>query len=395
MMDKKDFKNEIEHELKEGILKYWIKNTIDDKNGGFIGEINYENEKNYEASKGSIVNFRLLWTFATAYRIYKEDLYLSLATRAYNYIINYFIDNQYGGVFWELDHKGEPINSKKQTYAQAFAIYGFAQYYRATKDEKSLEIAKNQYKLIERYSYDSVNEGYFEGYTQDWGKLGDQRLSDKEPNLSKTMNTNLHVLEALTELYRNWKNEKLKEQLKKLIIITKNKIVNQNNFHFNLYFDNEWNSQNDIYSYGHDIEGSWLLYEAAEILGDKNLLSDVRDITIKMADAVFEEGLDKDGSLLNEGENKQIIDYEKHWWVQAENIVGFYNAYQITKDIKYYNAVINNWEFIKKYQIDKKYGGWHYLLHKDNTPDKSQLKIGLWKCPYHNSRMAFEILERN
>ncbi len=377
------------------ILSFWSKNTIDEKNGGFIGSIDLDMTKHPEGEKGAVLNARILWAYSSAYRIFKNPEHLTMARRAYDYVTKHFIDKQYGGVYWMLNADGSPANTRKQIYAIAFTIYGLAEYYRITKKQEALDYAISLFDCIEKYSFDPEKNGYFEAYSREWVLLEDLRLSEKDKNDPKTMNTHLHILEAYTNLYRVWREERLQKALKNLIEVTIYKIINIEKGYFDLFFGADWSHHSENNSYGHDIEGSWLLWEAAEVLGDEELLEICKPICIKMAEQSLRDGVDADGGIMSEGTNGVVEDSDKHWWPQAESIVGFMNAYQLTGDEKFLNASINAWEFTKKYIIDHENGEWYWRVTKDDHKVYTEeQKTGPWKCPYHNSRACMEIAER-
>lgn len=384
----------IEQELKSNILGFWMKHTPDEQNGGFYGFMSRDLNVNPEAGKSLVLNTRILWTFAAAYRMFGNEQYLNIAERAYCYVNKHFTDREFGGLYWMVDAAGNPAETKKQVYGQAFAIYAFSEYYRATGNEAALEQAIELFHTLERYSYDTEYKGYFEALTREWQETDDNSLSEKDLNTKKSMNTHLHVMEAYTNLYRVWKSDVLRSKLKELIEITMRHIINAENAHFLLFFDEQWNSKSEHISYGHDIEGSWLLVEAAEVLGDDALLSEARAIAIRMAEATYNEGVDEDGGLFNEADSKGLTDTDKDWWPQAEAVVGFYNAYQITGDMKFRDAALKSWDFIESFIIDKEHGEWHWSVTRDGSPSDNIEKVSPWKCPYHNGRACFEMIER-
>lgn len=390
----KTLQEEVKKELLEDILPFWIKNVKNEKNKGFYGYIDNASNKDESAEIGVILCTRILWTYSYAYRILKEDKYKDMAYYAYNYLLENFWDKQYGGLFWSVTPKGDLSVDKKQTYAQAFAIYSLSEFYRATGEEEALTRAKAIFILIERYSYDSTFMGYFEACSRQWGFLKDIRLSEKDMNEKKSMNTHLHVMEAYTNLYRVWKDEVLKDKLRELIYITKNLIIDKETFHFKLFFDESWKVKSNVISYGHDIEGSWLLYEAAEVLEDMEALHLCRGTAIKMAEVTLKEGIDEDGGLLNEKHENGDLDKDKHWWPQAEAVVGFYNAYELTKKAEFLEATYKVWNFIKNNQLDKEKGEWFWIAPISSDKYLYSPKVSMWKCPYHNSRMCYEIIER-
>jgi cellobiose epimerase len=385
------YSSELKQEL-ENILAYWMRYTLDTRNGGFVGKIDHYNKVYPEAPKGSVLNARILWTFSAAYNLTKKQEYLSVAQRACQYLQQHFIDKDFGGVFWTVDHKGQPLDTKKQIYAMAFAVYGLTEFYSASQDEGALKTAISIYSDIVSHSYDKTHGGYIEALTRDWKEIGDLRLSAKDFNEKKSMNTHLHVLEAFANLYRVRPDEVLRQELTELLQLFLDYIISPMTNHLVLFFDEAWNTRSDIISYGHDIEAAWLLQETAELLNSKQLLSAVKTRSVQLAIAA-EEGLDKDGGLWYEYEKGNLVK-QKHSWPQAEAMIGFFNAWQNTRQEKFLSHSLQSWEFVKKYIHDKKCGEWYWGVNEDYSPMKHEEKVGIWKCPYHNSRACIEIIKR-
>ncbi len=385
-------KSELTAEL-DSILNYWSKHTPDNQNGGFIGQIDFKNHVIDGAEKGSVLNARILWSFSASYQLTKKEEHKKIATRAFEFLSKYFYDAEFGGLFWSIHADKTPKDTKNQIYALAFAIYGLSEYYIISKDEKALEIAINLYLQIEKYSYDSVNKGYLEAFARDWQPIADLRLSDKDANEKKTMNTHLHIVEAYANLFKVWKDTKLQNTITGLLETIDKHFINSETGHLHLFFNENWVEKPDVISYGHDIEAAWLLLQCAEISEDQNLIATYKKHAVQMAQAT-QEGLDTDGGLWYESdpENNTLV-AEKHWWVQAESLIGFYNAYQLTGDEKYLNIVFKNWDFIKKHLLDPENGEWFWGIYRDNSKIEKD-KAGFWKCPYHNSRACLELIQR-
>jgi mannobiose 2-epimerase len=388
-----NYKTELSNEL-SNIIAYWQKYTPDEVNGGFVGKIDNHNNISPDASKGSVLNARILWSFSAAYNLKPDEASLQMAHRAYAYINAHFIDEKFGGVYWSVDHKGDMPDTKKQVYASAFTLYALSEYYMAS----GLAVVKDQaialYHLLVDKSYDQHQTGYMEAFTRDWQPVSDLRLSAKDANEKKTMNTHLHVLEAYTNLYRIWPDSELKKQIETLINNFCDYFIDAETHHLVLFFDEDWNRKSDTVSYGHDIEATWLLLEAAEVIADRGKVEQIKKICLAIADVTI-KGLDADGGLWYEYEpaNDQLIK-EKHWWVQAEAMVGFYNAWQISSDQKYIDLFINNWTFVKTKILDRQNGEWFWGIKDDGSIMPGEDKVGLWKCPYHNSRACIEIIKR-
>jgi mannobiose 2-epimerase len=393
-MDIGVLKQELRDELTGNILPFWMNRMKDNERGGFYGRMTGENRLVPDAPKGGILHARILWTFSSAaLRLHSEE-YLAEAGRAKEYIFAHFFDELSGGTYWMLHADGTPADSKKQIYSQAFFIYALTEYYSVSGDEEALEKAKVLFRLIEQHSFDSVNNGYMEAYSRDWVLLEDLRLSEKDANEKKTMNTHLHILEAYTNLYRVWKDATLAGQLENLIGLFLKKIIDPVSGHLNLFFDEEWRCKSTLHSFGHDIEASWLLEEAALVLGDEATCRKLQPVTLRIADAAA-EGLNDNGALINErdwasGHRDERCD----WWPQAEAVVGFFNAWQLSGDEEWLNKAHDSWQFIKQHLIDKEEGEWYWSFSPDGVKDRVNDKAGFWKCPYHNGRMCLELIER-
>ena len=384
---------EAKEELERGILPYWME-CMTDPRGGFYGRIDGHGTLHPDAPKGAILNARILWTFAAAYRLLRKPEYLAAATRAKRYLVDHFYDPGHGGVYWSLNADGSPLDTKKQIYALGFAIYGLSEYARATADPEALDYAVRLFRTIEQHSFDRERNGYVEAFTRDWQPIADMRLSDKDANTSKTMNTHLHILEPYTNLFRVWPDAQLEAQLRNLVALFTTRILDPATHHLGLFFDDGWHVQGDAISYGHDIEASWLLHEAALVLDDPELLRQVGPTVVRIAQAA-DEGLNPDGSMVYERfPGRGHTDRELHWWVQAESVVGHANLYQHFADKAALDVAARCWQFIRSKLIDREHGEWHWSILPDGTVNRRDDKAGFWKCPYHNGRMCMELIER-
>lgn len=383
------FTTEIKNHLEKDLIPFWQK-MKDEENGGFYGYLGYDLKLDKKAVKGCILNSRILWFFSNAYMVLEDPQLLESATHAFQFLKEHCLDQKYGGVFWSLTYKGEPEDTTKHTYNQAFAIYALSSYYDASKDVEALEIARELYQLIETKCKDEY--GYLEAFTRKFEPEENDKLSENGVIAEKTMNTLLHVFEAYTELYRVTKEEKVADQIRFMMDIISDKVYNYKIGRQEVFFDRTWNSLIDLYSYGHDIETAWLVDRGLEVLNDKVYTEKLSKITREITDHIYKRAY-TDHSLVNEAENG-VVDTTRVWWVQAEAVVGFLNGYQKQGKEEYLQASKDIWEYIKKYFIDKRQGSeWFWSVREDHTPDEKPI-VEPWKCPYHNGRMCFEVIRR-
>ena len=376
-----------QHLLTHNILRFWEEHMFDPQ-GGFFGRMTGEGQLDTNAERGAVLNARIVWAFSAAYRLLQDPRYLTLATHAKEYFLSHFIDQHNGGVYWSLTAEGKPLNTKKQTYAISFAIYALSEYARATADKAAIDMAIGLYYCIEKYAFDSINMGYVEALTQQWKPIEDMRLSDKDENASRTMNTHLHVIEAYTNLYRVWPDQQLKNSIRTLLMIFAKHLYNPTNGHIDLFFNDTWQGKRNMASYGHDIEAAWLLNEAIQVIDDTEIALFMKPIIQHIAQA-SKEGLQSDGSMIHENG-----DYERQWWVQCEAVVGYIDQWQKSKDSHFIDLAINTYNYITTHLVDWVNGEWYWAIREDGSIDKENDKAGFWKCPYHNARMCLEVIER-
>lgn len=373
------------------IADWWAAHTVDHEQGGFYGEVDADNLPVPSASKGVILNARILWFFSEAAQQVDSQRYRDCAQLAYDYFSAHFFDPEQGGVYWELMATGAPLNTKKQVYAQAFAIYALCAYYQLTGNEQALARALECFQLIERHAIDRINQGYLEAFTREWGVIEDLRLSEKDLNFPKSQNTHLHILEAYTTLYQAHPSAEIKAALKYNILMFDKYMIDRTHYHLRMFMDLQWQDFSPGYTYGHDIEASWLIAKALESLGDNSYTAALTPDLIKIAEVTLREAVGAQGQVIDSYDfSTRIKNEDTVWWVQAEALVGFLYAYSVTRDQKFYAAAGAVWEFIKQYQIDPAGGEWLWLSRWQMKSVREDYKVGFWKCPYHNGRAMME-----
>lgn len=387
-------KQEFIDELTGHIIPFWSA-LRDDENGGFTGYMDSSLNIDKKGEKGVILHSRILWFFSNAYMLLKDPALLDNAAHAYRFLTEKCVDREYGGVYWSMNYDGTVKDDFKHTYCQAFFIYALSSYYRASGDKNALALAYEVMELVEKNSTDDV--AYLETMARDWkSELANDELSENGLMADKTMNTTLHLMEAYTELYLADRSERVLERLKFQLRLTRDRIFDEAGDKLLVFFDKSMNVIGDIHSYGHDIEATWLIDRACDAIGDSAVSAEFAEINRRIVRNIADIAYDKaSGSLLNERDGDKINTW-RVWWVQAETVVGFLNAYQRKYGGEEYLEIAERvWDYIKREIIDGRKGGeWHSQVDANGVPADFKPMVDPWKCPYHNGRMCMEVIGR-
>lgn len=383
--------NECRNELENRIIPFW--NALrDDEFGGFYGEMDNDLKVNKKGGKGVILNSRILWFYSSCYRVIGGEKNLDNARHAYEFLKNHCVDRENGGVYWLMNYDGSVNDSMKHTYNQAFAIYALSAYYLASRDKEALDLAFELFDTVEEKCTDDV--AYMEAFDRSWQLIDNDALSENGLMADKTMNTVLHLIEGYTVLLEASGDKRVREKLHFLLDLSESKIFDADNNKLLVFFDREMNVIGDIHSYGHDIEATWLFDRACDVLGEEKYIEKWKNINLRISNNIYDIAYENN-SLNNERENDKI-DKKRVWWVQAESVVGFINAYQHGGDKKFLEAAGNVWGWIRDVQIDSRSGSeWWGEVAYDKTPMQTVKMVNPWKCPYHNGRMCMEVISRN
>ena len=385
-----DLRARIESDLRTNILPFWIERVADRDRGTFFGALSNELVVDRTVERGALLTTRILWTYAAAYRQYREPAYLAMADLAYADLLARFHDRDHGGFYWSVAADGSVLRDRKQVYGQAFAIYALSEYHAASGHAAALDLAIGTFRLLEDHARELDHGGYLEAFARDWAPVADLRLSETDQNDPKSQNTLLHVMEAYTNLLRVSPDAGLHHALSSLVELMVTHVVNPATGHLGLFFANDWTLRSDKVSYGHDIEAAWLLTDAAGVLGNPVLTARLQLLAVKIATVTLAEGVDADGGVYNLGGATGVIDPVKEWWPQAEAVVGFLNAYQLSGEARFLAAARRTWDFIAAHLIDRVHGEWFRRVARDGRVIDTFGKVSFWKCPYHNGRMGLE-----
>ena len=385
----------MESELRKNILPFWLEHAPDRERGGFYGQMNDGTGIVKDAPRGALLTARILWTFSAAYREYPDPKYLEMARWAYDDLLARFWDKEAGGLFWSITADGVPLDSRKLLYVQSFGIYGLSEYHLATGDRQPLDRAIELYRTVEQHAHDTKNQGYFEEFSRDWKVLRGRGARESAMGSlgPKSQNTHLHMLEAYTNLLRAWAEPALKANLTELVEVMLTKVLEPSTHHLHLFFNEDWSPSSHEVSYGHDIEFSWLITEATDVLGDSTLAGRAKRAAVKIAEVTLKEGVEPSGGVAAEGGANGVTKPFKEWWTQAEAAVGFANAFQLSGATEYLEASLKTWDYIDQHLVDRKNGEWFIGVSADGTVP-SPAKISFWKCPYHNGRACLEMIHR-
>lgn len=387
-------RSRIEADLRGNVLPFWMHQVADGARGTFHAALANDGTVDDSQPRGSLLTSRILWTFAAAHRVYQDPDYREMADFAFDDLERGFWDATHGGYIWSVHPDGSWERDRKQIYGQAFALYALTEYHRTSGREAPLARAQELFRLMETRGVDGVHGGYFEAFARDWSPIADMRLSEVDQNAPKSQNTLLHVMEAYTSLLRVWPDPAVRGALGRLVEVMVDHVVDAETHHLGLFFAADWTVTSDRISYGHDIEASWLLAEAVEALGDNDRKARVRPLVLAIAEATLAQGCDADGAIFNQGGPEGVSDTNKEWWPQAEGLVGFLNAAQLSGDVRFLDAALRLWEFIEARLIDPVGGEWFRGVDCAGTVLPELAKVSFWKCPYHNGRAALEAIAR-
>ncbi|MFW6352789.1 MAG: AGE family epimerase/isomerase [Verrucomicrobiota bacterium] len=389
------YADRIEADLRGNLLPFWIEHVVNREKGSFHGELSNDLRVSPDVERGALLSTRILWTYAEAFTVYPEEEYKKMADYAFADLVRLYADRVHGGFIWSVDAAGQPLKTRKQVYGQAFAIYALATYHRATGHPEALELAKATFRLLELEARDPRHGGYREAFARDWSPIEDMRLSPIDLNAPKSQNTHLHLMEAFTALLRVWPDAEVKAAQAELLEVMLTRILDDSGRHLGLFFTDDWQRWNDTVSYGHDIEAAWLLHEAATVLGEPAIHERIRQVTVNIAAETLRLAIDDDGALLYEGNPRDGVTKDhKEWWPQAEALVGFLDAYEISSEERFLRTARGLWDFIGAKLVDREHGEWFRGTDRTGNPLPGESKVSFWKCPYHNGRMGLEAVRR-
>ncbi|MEE3420372.1 MAG: AGE family epimerase/isomerase [Lachnospiraceae bacterium] len=383
--------NEIKKELTDHILPFW-ESLRDDEFGGYYGYLDYDLKLDKKAVKGCILMSRITWFFSSAAIVLKDPSPIEYARHGFDFIRDHCIDREMGGIYWSVSHDGKAVDTTKHTYNQAFAIYALSTYYDATGDMDALTMAEDLYRTIETRMRD--DHGYLEAFRRDFTPESNEKLSENGVIATRTMNTALHVLEAYTEFYRVTHRSDVKKDLIWILNIFADKIWNPARLRDEVFFDADYNSLIDLYSYGHDIETAWLVNRALDVLDEPVLTEKIAPITKALVAEVTKEAFD--GRSIPVECEKGVVKEDRVWWVQAEAINGYLDAYaRDPSRTDYLENARAIWNFIEEFIIDQRPGSeWFWYTDEHGVPAHDPI-VEPWKCPYHNGRMCLEVISRS
>lgn len=379
--------------LNQVILPFW-KRLRDEEHGGYYGYMDFDLNLDKKREKGCILNSRILWFFSQAAMVLKDDSLVPYARHAYNFLLEKCLDRKYGGVFWSLTYDGQPLDDTKHTYNQAFAIYALSAYYHLTGEEEALDLARDLFVLIEKKCTDQ--KGYLEAFTRDFQPASNEKLSENGVMAERTMNTLLHVFEGYAGLYQAAHDPQVAQVMRRILSIYTEHVYDPANHQQKVFFDKDYRPLIDLTSYGHDIESSWLIDWGTSLLGDEFTKQVIYQIDSDLSDNILKTALQADGSVVNECE-KSVVDTHRVWWVQAESVLGFVNAWSKHPErTDYRDAAAQVWYYIRDKLVDRRPGGeWYWRLDGNGQPDREKPVVEPWKCPYHNGRMCLELIRRD
>jgi len=399
--------DEADAQLRKNILDVWFPRCLDEQRGGFDAEFSRDWKKGNDRVAFIVFQSRMTWISATVAQRRPElrEQYLKYARHGLDFFRTRMTDREQGGMFWEVGADGTPtMQGQKHAYGISFGFYAAAAVYEATHDKAALDLAMNTFRWFDEHAHDASNGGYYETLTREGRRVGIDQLDSPMPPMFvpnafpaayKSMNSHIHLLESLTELYRASKDPTVGKRLEEMLAVVRDKIVVEPGC-MNLFFRPDWRPVPDYDSFGHDIETAFLMIEAAEALGradDQKTWHVARMIV----DHALAFGFDnQNGGFYEKGSAlENPYDFKKTWWVQFEGL----NALLLMHDRygretpKYWDAFLKTWHFITDRMADKEFGGFYMEVERDGAV-KNHSKASQWKAAYHDGRALLTTADR-
>jgi mannobiose 2-epimerase len=410
-------KSQMQYAAKQGLIDEYYPRNIDTLYGGYLSTFSFDFKPVGEQDKMIVTQSRNVWSTAKAAMFYHDTSYISMSRHGFYFLRDKMWDKQYGGFYNLVTRDGTPKSIIKESYGNAFVIYGLSAYYECSHDTAALGLAIKTFMWLEKNSHDSIYKGYYQHLQRDGAHV--VRTADIQSTAEtgyKDQNSSIHLLEALTELYKVWPDALVKERLEEMLVLIRDKIVTPKG-NLQLFFTYDWkpvtyqdssrevimqHKNLDHVSFGHDVETAYLMQEASELLYGK---ADTKTVAIgkKMVDHALKNGWDNSvGGFYDEGyyfKDKPgctIINNGKNWWAQAEalNTLLMFSYMYSNDSMHYRDKFFKEWQYVQTYLIDHEHGDW-YEEGLDTSPQyKTRLKAQIWKTTYHVFRALMNCTNR-
>jgi mannose/cellobiose epimerase-like protein (N-acyl-D-glucosamine 2-epimerase family) len=387
----------LERILNENIVPFWYPQVIDEKNGGY--QLNHDSNGTFQgpSDKALVTQARTVWFFSRLYNSgYGGPEHLAAAEHGYAFLRDQLWDDEFGGFVWSVDATGQiATRPHKHLYAQGFALYALTEFATASKKAEAAGLAAELFYLLEEKAHDATYGGYMEWFRRDWGPGPKTGTYMSTPIDGKLMNTHLHLLEPFTTYAELSGDDLVRERLIELILVQSNAVLRKELGACTDKYARDWTPLLDPayarVSYGHDIENVWLLIEACRAAGLPN--GPLTDLYRQLVDYALRYGFDHErGGFYDAGNFAQPADAKaKVWWVQAEGLVALLYMYELTGELKYWQAFVATYDWIEGQQVDWRHGDWHASVAPSGVA--SGAKANAWKSPYHNGRAVLKCLQ--
>jgi mannobiose 2-epimerase len=373
----------------------WYPRAVDEARGGFHATFGPDWAKRPDRTRACVLQARMTWT-AAAVAIRRPEMreaYLPYVRHGVSYLADHLWDREFGGFFWELDPENglsPSVSPEKHAYGIAFGIYATATAYAAAKDERTLQLAQDAFRWLDRHAHDAKHGGYFEALERDGTPIVAAPNADRIGTAygRKSMNAHIHLLEAFTALHHVWPDPLVRERLLEVFTIVRDRLPQEPGY-LAMFAEPDWTPLPGHVSYGHDVETVFLLAEAAAALGVPDdeatwaLARRIWDNTLRHGYDTEHGGIFYEGPPRGPAEKRQKV-----WWAEAEALQSLclMHARFVRREPRYWDAFVGTWAFVTRHQVDAQHGGWHGHVSPDGSKVLSADKGDNWKEPYHTCR---------
>ncbi len=367
--------------LQEDVLKFWLENGIDWKNGGAYTNLDKEGNV-YGTDKSVWFQGRTLWVFAKAYNfIEQKQEYLDTALAIYKFLPK-CVDED-GRMFFLVTEDGRPLRKRRYFFSETFAAIACAELYKATGEKQHLEDAEKYFQV----AYECMK-----GIRKNEPKFCPENFQMKALSPVMIMLATAQVLRSVDEVAGKY-DIICKEFLDEILhggYLT-DKALLENVASDGSFVDTPTGR---TVNPGHSLEAAWFVMTEGLITNNQEAL----DAAKKIIDITLPLGLEDDAIISFTdvlGQPPVALEWDMRlWWPQCEAMIALRLAGEVYQNEKYTKIYEDILKYVNTHFRDYEHGEWYGYLHYDGTVSTT-FKGNVYKGCFHVPRfyMIMEAME--